>query len=176
MSDLATSDAQLGPAMAALNERQRKFVLALFEAPRTHGSLIFAARAAGYGTPTSSRFSLSSMAHSLSNDPKIQAAIAETSQSYLGTLGPHAVRALKKLLSNPKHRDHGRALSIVMDRVAPTQSTAVVKVEHEAGPGMRATAEVLARIAKIAAQIGIDAERLPPLIDANPVNKTDRAA
>jgi hypothetical protein len=40
------------------------------------------------------------MAHALNSDPKVQAAIAETSQQYITALGPHAVRALKKVLDN----------------------------------------------------------------------------
>lgn len=120
-----------GPAMAALNDRQRAFVNALFLAPKSHGSRTFAAKAAGFGTPTSSRQCLSQIGHRLAADPRVQAAISEVSASYLTTLGPAAVRALRKLLDDPKHRDHGRALGIVMDRVTPVQSTAVVKVEGE---------------------------------------------
>jgi hypothetical protein len=162
------SDIPHGPAMTALNERQRKFVNALFLAPKSHGSRTFAARAAGYGTPTSSRQSLASIAHALSNDPKIQAAISEVSASYLTTLGPTAVRALRKLLDNPNHRDHGRALDIVMNRVTPVQSTALLKIQHDATPAYKATAEVLERIAQLAARAGIDVNKMPRLIDVKP--------
>ena len=114
MTDVATKEdlGQVGPAMAALTEKQRRYVIALFEAPKSHGALTFAAKRAGYGTATSSRQSLSQMAHALNADPKVQAAIAEVSQQYITVLGPHAVRALKKLLDDPKARDHGRALGI----------------------------------------------------------------
>jgi phage terminase small subunit len=152
--------------MAALTEKQRQFVHGLFLAPRSHGSHTFAARAAGYGTPTSSRKSLSSMAHALMCDPKIQAAIAEVTTSYLTTLGPAAVRALRKVLSNDKHKDHGRAIGIVMDRVTPVQSTAVLKVEHEVGPSLRAVANVTARILELAERAGV-----PAMIDVTPAKR-----
>jgi hypothetical protein len=59
----------LMPAMSALNERQKLFVRALFEAPRNHGSHAFAARAAGYGTETSSNKSIASIAYQVACDP-----------------------------------------------------------------------------------------------------------
>jgi D-arabinose 1-dehydrogenase-like Zn-dependent alcohol dehydrogenase len=152
-----------GPAMQALTEKQRRYVVALFSAPKSHGALTFAARRAGYGTPTSSRQSLSQMAHALNADPKVQAAIAEASQQYITVLGPHAVRALKKVLDNPGHRDFGRALGLVVDRVSPVQSTAIVKVEHEAVPSLQLTAKVFERIMQLAAQANV-----APMIDVSP--------
>lgn len=160
---LSHTEAKMGPAMAALSDKQRRFVVALFEAPKSHGSLTFAARRAGYGNENSSRQSLSQMAHQLSGDPKIQAAIAEVSQQYITVLGPHAVRALKNVLSNPAHRDHGRALGIVMDRVAPQNSTHTVKVEHEAAPSMQLTAKVFERIMELSARA-----KVPAMIDVTP--------
>jgi phage terminase small subunit len=152
-----------GPKMAALTEKQRRYVTALFEAPKSHGALTFAARRAGYGSASSSRQSLSQMAHALNGDPKIQAAIAEVSQQYITVLGPHAVRALKKVLDNPAHRDFGRALGIVMDRVAPAEST--LNVKHDATPAFQNTAEVMKRIAELAAKFNI-ALPAPKVVDA----------
>jgi hypothetical protein len=43
-----------GPAMKALNEKQRRFVLALYQVKPGHGAQVRAARLAGYGTPNSS--------------------------------------------------------------------------------------------------------------------------
>ncbi|TQF34034.1 hypothetical protein UNPA324_03310 [Bradyrhizobium sp. UNPA324] len=125
---------------------------ALFLAPKSHGSRTFAARAAGYGTPTSSRQSLSQIGHQLSTDPKVQAAISEVSATYLTTLGPPAVRALRRLLDDPKHKDHGRALGIIMDRVTPVQSTAVLKVEGEVKVSAADAAVVMKRIEELTAK------------------------
>jgi hypothetical protein len=152
MTDVAAREdlGQTGPAMAALTEKQRHYVIALFEAPKSHGALTFAAKRAGYGKPTSSRQSLSQMAHALNADPKVQAAIAEVSTQYITVLGPHAVRALKKVLDSPGHRDFGRALGIVMDRVSPISSMAVVKVEGKIELGASEAAHVLERIEQLA--------------------------
>jgi phage terminase small subunit len=152
--------------MKLLNEKQRIFVRALFEAPKKHGAAVFAARSAGYGSPTSSPSSMASIAHRLCSDPKIQDAIQEESRKFVTTLGPLAVRALKNLVGTPAHRDHGRALGIIVDRVLPTQSTHTVKVEHEVGPRMASTAAALKHIADLAMKVGIDVRKLPPLIDA----------
>jgi len=153
----------LGSAMSALTDKQRRYVIALFEAPKTHGAMTFAARRAGYGTASSSRQSLSQMAHQLNGDPKIQAAISEVSQQYITVLGPHAVRALKRLLDKPDHRDHGRALGIVMDRVAPAASTLTVKHEGEVKFSQDASV-VLARIEKLCAKFAIPLPA-PKIID-----------
>jgi hypothetical protein len=158
--------ADVGPAMQKLTEKQQRYVHALFEAPKTHGSGVFAVKMAGYGKATSSRASLAQLAYQLNSDPKIQAGVAEVSQQHLTVLGPVAVRALKRVLDNPGHRDHGRALGIVMDRVAPQNSTHTVKVEHDASPALIATAAVLARINELARRAGIDPAKMPALIDA----------
>lgn len=169
------ADGELGPAMAALNAKQRLFVRALFESPKKHGAAVYAARVAGYGTSTSSVRSMASIAHRLSSDPKVQDAIQEESRKYVTTLGPLAVRALKNLAGTPSHRDHGRALGMIVDRVLPTQSTHTVKVEHEVGPNMATTAAALKHIADLAMKVGIDVRNLPPLIDATPT-KTEVAS
>jgi hypothetical protein len=169
-------DARDGPAMSALNERQKLFVRALFESPKKHGAAVFAARAAGYGSPTSSVQSMASIASRLCSDSKIQDAIQEESRKYVTTLGPMAVRALKNLLGTPAHRDHGRAVGILMERVAPVESTHNVRVTHDATPELRATAAVLARINELALRAGINPAKMPPLIDVTPVGKSEKAA
>jgi hypothetical protein len=172
VAPLEPIDAQDGPAMSALNERQKLFTRALFEAPRKHGAAVFAARAAGYGTPTSSVQSFASIASRLCSDPKIQDAIQEESRKYVTTLGPMAVRALKNLLGTPGHRDHGRAVGILMERIAPVESTHNVRVTHDATPSFKETAQVLERIAELAAKFSV---RLPPLIIDGEVVETSRA-
>lgn len=152
---LEAGEVELGPAMAALTEKQRRFVTALFEAPKSHGAGVFAARAAGYGTSTSSRQSIAQMAYSLMHDPKVEAAVAEVSKQHLTVLGPHAVRALRRVLDNPGHRDHGRALGIIFDRVAPQQSTHTMNVNVNATPSAEKVAASIERIAELAAKFGV---------------------
>jgi phage terminase small subunit len=168
-------EAGYGPAMTLLNERQRLFVRAFFESPKKRGTATFAARAAGYGSPTSSVQSIASISSRLCSDPKIQDAIQEESRKYVTTLGPAAVRALKNLLGSPAHRDHGRAVGILMERIAPIESTHTVRVTHDATPSFKQTAEVMARIAELAAKFNV---RLPPprIIDGEAVEVKSRAA
>jgi phage terminase small subunit len=149
------SDATFGPAMSLLTDKQKRYVLALFNAPKSHGSLTFAARAAGYGTPTTTKQGFYSMGHAINSDPKVQDAIREVSAQYITLMGPHAVRALKKILDNPGHRDHGRALGIVMDRVSPQGTTHTVKVEGEVKLSARETEHVLARIEELARKFSV---------------------
>jgi hypothetical protein len=74
-------------------------------------------------------------------------------------MGPNAVRALKRILDNPGHRDHGRALGIVMDRVSPQNSTHTVKVEGEVKLSPGETRHVLERIEELARKFSV---ALPP--------------
>lgn len=165
MTDLAKSDGQMGEAMAALNERQRAFVLALFDAPKSHGSGVFAAKVAGYGTPQSSQQTLASVACKLKADPRIQAAITEVTKQHFAVLGPAAVRGLRKILDNPKHREFGRAIGLIMDRVAPSQSGLVVEVKGEVKLSARETDEVLARIEHLAKKFMGGALPAPKIIE-----------
>jgi len=156
--------AELGPAMQALTEKQRRFVIALFDAPKSHGALTYAARRAGYGTPTTRRQVMSQLAYQAHTDPKVQRAIREVSAQFVTLLGPHAVRALKRLLDNPAHRDHGRALGIVMDRVSPAQSTSVVKLEGEVKLSTAETKHVLEKIDELAQKFAVQLPA-PKIID-----------
>ncbi len=157
---------EFGPAMQALpTDKQRRFVMALYdeEAPaKGDGLLIYAARAAGYGTATSTDKALSVMANRVVHDPRTRAAIAEYSHAVVRTLPPEAVKALKEVIRNPKHRDHMRAINAVIDRVDPVEH--VVKVQDDRPPSLAATQEVLARIAELARRAGLPAPRPP--IDA----------
>jgi hypothetical protein len=172
---LAPGDgAEFGPAMKALpSDRHRMFVLSLYEIPRGHGAQVKAAKMAGFGTSTTSAESWAVIGCKLAHDDKILAAIHEEDQRRVRASAPRAIRALEHLIETPDHRDHGRALGIVMDRVLPADTTHHVKVEHRV-PVMVATAEVLERIAKLAARAGLDPLRLAaPPVDAEFVEITN---
>ena len=156
----------LGPAMQALpTDKQRRYVMALYdeEAPaKGDGLLIYAARTAGYGTETSTDRALSVMGSRLAHDPRVRAAIAEYSHAVVRTIPPEAVRALKAVIRDPKHRDHMRAINAVIDRVDPVQH--VVKIQDDRPPTVEETEKVLARIAELARRAGLPAPA--PMIDA----------
>jgi hypothetical protein len=168
-------DIENGPKMRELNPRQQAFVCALFDAPRKDGRIIWAARVAGYGTPTSTNKSLSVIGSRLNVSDKIQAAIAEESQRRLRSLSPTAVQALENLLANPEHRDHARGIGMVLDRADPLQTTHNVVVENKTPREFeRATKAVLARIEELARRAGLPA--LPPPIDAEFAVVSEEAA
>src|ERR1700746_726541 len=68
---------RLGPAMMALTPKQRRFVLELRYGPAGYGSEVRAARAAGYGTPTSTDNAMKVLAHQAQHHPKVQEALKE---------------------------------------------------------------------------------------------------
>jgi phage terminase small subunit len=175
LAPLDPSEAKFGPRMHALNERQQKFVIAMFTTVRPgHGAAASAARAAGFGTPGSSPASIATIASRLMQDEKIIDAMREFGEQFLKGSAPAALRALQKLILTPSHKGHERAVAAVVDRLYPVEQS--IRVTHDATPAMKTTAEVLERIAELAARVGIDARKLPPLIDVKPVSKSDRAA
>ena len=155
-----------GPAMAALSEKRRAFVVALYDedAPRKgEGLFTYAAQLAGYGTPTSSKKSLGVIAGRIAHDDRVQAAIVEYSHRVMRAIPPEAIRALKELIRDPKHKDHARGIAMVLDRADPLQSLHTVKVEDNRAPTEKATLKVLERINELARRAGL---RLPAPIDA----------
>lgn len=156
-----------GEAMKALpSDRHRRFVLALYQVKPGHGAQVRAAKLAGFGTPTSSASSWSTIASRLAHDPRIQAALAEEDQKRLRASAPRAVRALSHLVETPDHRDHARAIGMVLDRVHPATTTHRVEVEHEHRHRLVSPEKVLERICELAAIAGVDPKLLPPTIDA----------
>jgi hypothetical protein len=126
-----------GPYMKALpSDRHRAFVLALYEVPLGYGAQVKAAKRAGFGSSTSSAKSWSVIASRLAHDEKIQAAIREEDEKRIRASAPRALRALGRLIENPGHKDHGRAIGMVMDRVHPAEQRHVldvnVRVDHDA--------------------------------------------
>jgi hypothetical protein len=157
MTQLIAEDAPAwGPKMAALpSDKQRGFVVGLFLAPAKRGRLIYAARIAGYGSDASSNKSIGVMAARLMADERVQAAIAEESQKRLRGLAPGAIVALESLINDPKHRDHGRALDIVLSRADPVATTHNISVTNARELSPMALERVLARIDELASKVGV---------------------
>ncbi len=106
----------LGPAMRALNERQRKFVVLYFHT----GSRERAALQAGYAGGTDDPKALNLLgvsAFSVWHQPKVQAAIKEFGeQCVLAGLVPLAFVALENALKMGDVKEQTKAAQIVMDR------------------------------------------------------------
>jgi hypothetical protein len=150
-----------GPKMAVLSEKRRALILALFddECPaKGDGSLIYAARKAGYGTPTSSAKSLGVIAGRIVYSDDVQEAIKEHSHRVMRATPPDAIRALKKLIADPNHREHMRAIATVLDRTDPLQTISTVKIQDERPEAIaQVTEKVLARIEEIARRYNLGA-------------------
>jgi hypothetical protein len=153
-----------GAAMKALaSDKHRMFVLGLYQVRQGYGAHVKAAKAAGFGTETSSAKSWSVIASRLAHDEKILAAIREEDEKRIRSSAPRAIRALSALIENPKAKDHARGIAMVLDRVHPAEQIHKVQVEHEVSSSMKATAEVFAKIMELAARA-----RVPPMIDVTP--------
>jgi hypothetical protein len=141
---------ELGPAMKALpNERWRNFVRDLITGRPGRGALTRAARKAGFGTATTKPSTLSKHAHNLSRDERVIAAIAEESQKIIRVGHPEAVAALFNLIRDPKHRDHARAVAMVIDRCDPAVTRHAVDVTHRVDDPDREALEELRALRKL---------------------------
>jgi phage terminase small subunit len=159
--------------MAALTEKQRRFVLALYQVKPGHGAQVRAAKMAGYGTGTSSPESWASLSSRLIHDERIQLALREHDQKVLRAAAPRALRALGALVEDPDHRDHARGIDMILSRVHPVETHHYVRAEHEHRHVVADPARVLARIREIAGRVGIDPDAMPQVVDAEFTDVTD---
>ena len=87
---------------------------------------------------------------------------------------PEAIRALKKLIADPTHRDHMRAIAAVIDRTDPLQTMHTVKIEDTRPPSPEITQKVLARIDELARRAGLLPS--PQIIDGECRDVTEQAS
>jgi phage terminase small subunit len=160
---------ELGPAMRELTEMQRNFVRALVTEDPGHGMLTRAARRAGYGKESKAA-TLSKHAHDLSRNPRIIAAINEEARKVTRGVGhAEAVAALFNMVRDPTHRDHARAVAMIMDRVDPTESKHSIAVTHRTIDPDREALEEL----KAARTLGASREKLLELFGANGLDRLE---
>lgn len=175
LAPLEPVDAQDGPAMAALpSDRHRAFVRALYQVKPGHGANVKAAKLAGFGSPTSTAGSMATIASRLAHDERVLAAIREEDEKRIRSSAPRAISALSRLIETPSHKDHARGIAMVLDRVHPAETQHTVKVEHSATPDFKETAQVLARIAELAAKFSVKLPS-PSIIDGEVVETEPRA-
>jgi len=151
-------EAKLGPKMLALSEKQQKFVIALFTTVRPgHGAASKACRLAGFGTPTSSPQSIATISSRLMNDERVLEGMREYGERFIRSTAPAAIRAMHKLILTPSHKDHGRAVGMLLDRVHPAEMVHKVKHEHDVTPNAMETAHILKRIAELCSKFNVAA-------------------
>src|SRR5262245_56236717 len=97
-----------GPHMLALTEKQRRFVLELHAGPGGYGSGVRAARAAGFGTPSSSGLVLRAEASRTLSDPKVQAALRELGPKFISAEGFQSIANIAAIANDPKVKPETR--------------------------------------------------------------------
>jgi hypothetical protein len=122
---------------------------------------------AGYkGNPASLR----DTAHDLSRNPKIIAALNEEGRKLIhGGLYADAIVAVRNLVQDAAHRDHARAVGMVIDRVHPLTTHHSVDVVHRhENPDQVALEEL-----KALKQLGATREKLLELFGPNGLDRIE---
>jgi hypothetical protein len=160
---------ELGPAMKALaNDQQRDFVYLLVHAAPRKGRLVEAYRQAGYGqgsTPSTQ----AKGAWQLSHDERVIAATAEETKKILRVAFPEAANAAINLIRDPAHRDHGRAISWVLERSFPVETKHNIEVIHKTvDPDVEAIEELRAL-----RKLGTSRDKLIELFGGNGLDRIE---
>lgn len=147
------TDDDWGPAMRALTDKQRGYVLAMAADP--FGNPTRWAKAAGYSDKSQAA---KVTAHYLAHNPKVEAAVQEFARSSLHTLGPMlATAGMLRIARNPNHPKHMRALETIANRVGLHETTEQrMSVHHTDRTGVA----MLERIKELAVVLGVDPARL----------------
>jgi hypothetical protein len=123
---------QLGQAMNALpNNKWRNFVEFLLLEKPGYGAQTNAARRAGFGKRHTKPLYMARIASRLMADSRIQAALAEEARKIVRGGAPEAANALLAMVRDPEHRDHARAVNMVLARTDPEISRADINVTHK---------------------------------------------
>jgi hypothetical protein len=157
-----------GPAMMRLTERQRAFVVALVTGPPGHGCLTRTYLAAGY-QPNGDRSLAGKGTYRLSRDERVLAAISEEARKIVRVHHPEVSQALLQVIRNPDHKDHVRAIGMVLDRVDPVTTRHDMTVVHKVvDPDQEALEELRA-----ARHIGATREKLIELFGFNGLERLE---
>jgi hypothetical protein len=162
---------QLGPCMRALPSNQwRAFVeFYLLEEPG-HGAQAAAARKAGFGRKSSPPSSLAHTASRLMRDDRVVAALAEESKKIVRGGAPEASKALLALVRDPNHKDHARAIGMVLARTDPEVTHASLNITHKiVDPDQEAIEELRAL-----RELGAPREKLLELFGHNGLERVER--
>jgi hypothetical protein len=160
---------QLGPAMRALpNERWRRFVEALLIEPGGPGAQTNAAIKAGFGGRK--REYVTKIASRMMRDIRIIQALEEEGRKIVRSGGAAASKALMSLVDNPTHKDHARAISMVLARTDPEIQRHDMRVEHRVVDPDQEALEELRALRKL----GTPQEKLLELYGHNGIERIER--
>lgn len=149
-------DRDFGPAMAALNERQRAFVMAMIEFPGI--TQRDAAERAGY-SPSGSNSALRVHGHYLAHHPGVQAAIREEAGKRLNSASLTAANVLMSLLTDDavEPKDRIKAAGMLLDRSGFGAAQTINVNKHVTDNSGKA---IMERIRSLAEKHGLDSGRL----------------
>lgn len=146
-------EGSLGPAMKALpTDNMRRFVVALAEI----GSIDYA-KAAALAGYNQTRGALQVTGHRLAHDERILRALDEESVRRMHAGKIVAVSNLMLLASNPQHKDHLKAIEMILNRTGlhnMSEHKVTVNNTSETDDAM------IARIKQLAGGLGLDATKL----------------
>ena len=157
-----TEDGELGPAMSALSERQRKFVLAMVEHPGL--SQTDAARMAGYSDV---KDGAKVRGHICAHHPGVQAAIREVAGLRLNANSLLAADVLIRIAADEDMpaKERLKAAGMLLDRTGfgAAQTINVNKTVTD-----RSGKAIMERIAALSQKLGVDSKLLlgGPVVDA----------
>jgi phage terminase small subunit len=154
---------------ALTNDQQRAFVFHLTREKPRRGALVAAARKAGYCANSTPAIA-AKFAWKLSRDPRVLAAITEESRKVLFCAFPEGANALLNLVRDPSHKEHGRALGMLLERVFPAESRHTVEVTHKT---IDADQEALEEL-RAAKALGATREKLIELFGGNYLPRLER--
>ena len=122
---------ELGPAMRALPKNKWRLYVEfyLLEKPG-YGAQVNAAMRAGFFTEKTTPMNRARIASRLHHDERIQAALVEEGRKIVRGCAPDAAKALLELVRDKDHKDHARALGMVLDRVDPMVTRTDMNVVH----------------------------------------------
>ena len=119
-----TQTMTFGPAMSALNDRQRAFVVALNNAGGKNATE--AARSAGYADDGGA--SIRNHGNWLLHNPNIQAAIVEDARARIAGDLHATLDIIDDIANNPQHKDRLAAAKVKLHHAGMVEIT---KVQHE---------------------------------------------
>src|SRR5207302_8321160 len=90
-----------------------------------------AARRAGFGKANTTPLNMARIASRLMHDDRILAALAEEARKVIRGGGVEASKALMNLVRNPDHKEHGRAIAMVLARTDPEIQRHDLHVTHK---------------------------------------------
>lgn len=166
-------DADYGPAMQALSDKQKRFVINVVELGGGPSKFTECAKRAGY--TADSPGSLGQTVYRLVHSDKIQAALEEEARRRLKTGMVQAVSGLLALAERCADTDPKVALKAyeaILNRTGlPSQSEQKVTVEHKLSDQ-----ELLNRVNKLGGSLGVDLSKLlppPKTVETSPLPVID---